>query len=202
MEFKLYHQFKTFKVLVAILILIVAIFNFFKKDDDNRLIYLIKFSETNEDLLVFKDKEDKKLKFNDHFIKNINTKFNSLFYYQNISSKNYLITRQNKEIKILEFINQYYDTYYNHQHSRKNKQESVLDRPLSKDELDKIYARDIYSSLIKFDTDEIIDKKIQQSPKFEFLIEMHAQYPLNNLILLVLLIFISLFYIFLVVRKS
>lgn len=200
MNLKPYHQLKTFKVIVAALILIIAIFNFLKIEEDNKYVYLIKFIEKKDEILISKT-NDGNYKLNDNFLKIKDKKYKNLIYYNNLTSSSYNINLINNKFEIKYIIPKYSDTYYNPFQNREKKFESLLNRDLTQEELDRIYPRNKFSSLIKFESNEIVDQKILQSPKLEFFIEMQSQYFSNRLILLILLTFTLLFYISLVMRK-
>ena len=200
MNLKPYHQLKTFKVIVAALILIIAIFNFLKIEEDNKYVYLIKFIEKKDEILISKT-NDGNYKLNDNFLKIKDKKYKNLIYYNNLTSNSYNINLINNKFEIKYIIPKYSDTYYNPYQNREKKFKSLLNRDLTQEELDRIYPRNKFSSLIKFESNEIVDQKILQSPKLEFFIEMQSQYFSNRLILLILLTFTLLFYISLVMRK-
>lgn len=200
MSLKPYHQFKTFKVIVATLILIIAIFNFLKIEEDNKYVYLIKFIEKKDEILISKANNGN-YELNDNFLKIKDKKYKNLIYYNNLKSNTYNINLINNKFEIKYITPKYSDTYYNPYQNREKRFESLFDRELTKEELDRIYPRDKFSSLIKFESNEIVDQKILQSPKLEFFVEMQSQYFSNRLILLIILMFILLFYIFLVIRK-
>lgn len=200
MNFKPYHQFKTFKVIVATLILILAILNFLRIEVDNKYVYLIKFIEKKNEILISKAK-DGNYKLKDNFLNIKDKKYNNLIYYHNISSNSYQINLINGKFEIIYMDPEFNEKFYNPNKNREKKLKGVLDRDLNQEELYKIYPRNKFSSLIKFESNEIVDQKILQSPKIEFYIEMQSQYFSNRLILLILLMFIYLFYISLVIRK-
>ena len=200
MNLKPYHQLKTFKVIVAALILIIAIFNFLKIEEDNKYVYLIKFIEKKDEILISKANNGN-YELNDNFLKIKDKKYKNLIYYNNLTSNSYNINLINNKFEIKYIIPKYSDTYYNPYQNREKKFKSLLNRDLTQEELDRIYPRNKFSSLIKFESNEIVDQKILQSPKLEFFIEMQSQYFSNRLILLILLTFTLLFYISLVMRK-
>jgi len=256
MNFRPYHQIKNFKVLVGITIIILALYNFFKIDYENKFIYLIKFTEENKNPLILNN-EINVDNPNVEFFKKISDK---LYYYQNISSKSYNIEFEN----IIEFENndttvkdiqpkleqKFYDPneqrIVNIQKNDKRKLtddlptiskpiegkiinleknydrkltddlptiskriegkiinlEKNYDRKLTKEEISKIIPDKIVSSIIQLKSKIKIDRAISNNPNIEFFIEIQDQYFLNNLILLILLIFISLVLIFIVLRKK
>ena len=52
MKLKLYHQFKTLKVLLGITIIFLAFYNFINIDYDNKFTYLVGYNEDRENTLI------------------------------------------------------------------------------------------------------------------------------------------------------
>lgn len=224
MNFRLYHQIKNFKVLVGITIIILALFNFFKIDYENKFIYIIKLSEEAQSPLI-----------NNHGVNvdNPNLEFfkkitDKLYYYQNISSKSYNIEFENNNSAIEDihpkleqkFYNPFEQKIINIQKNDKREllndeipynnpiKQKIIDlqknygRELTKDEISKIHPDKIFSSFIQLKSKIKIDRAMSNNPNIESFIEIQDQYFLNNLILLILLIFISFVFIFIILRKK
>jgi len=57
MKLKLYHQFKTLKVLLGITIIFLAFYNFINIDYDNKFTYLVDYNEDRENALIIQKKK-------------------------------------------------------------------------------------------------------------------------------------------------
>lgn len=199
MKFKLYHQFKTLKVLLGITIIFLAFYNFLNIDYDNKFTYLVGYTEDLENPLITKKNEFKADDPNFEFFKKFTDK---IYYYQNIHSRFYSINFKNNTLYIERIKPKYRQEFYNPYDQKIIDLQKNYQRKLRKEEILNLLPYKYSSSFIKFKSQSKIDKEISKHTKINSYIEMQDQYFLNNLILLILIILFSIIFIFLTLSKK
>jgi len=198
MKFKLYHQFKTLKVLLGITIIFLAFYNFLNIDYDNKFTYLVSYSEDRENPLINKKNEFKADDLNIEFFKKFTEK---IYYYQNNKPNFYSINFKNNTLYIERIQPKYRQEFYNPYDQKIINLQKNYQRELTKEEISNLLPYKYFSSFIIFKSQKI-DKELSKHTKINSFIEMQDQYFLNNLILLILIILVSIIFIFLTLSKK
>ena len=199
MKFKLYHQFKTLKVLLGITIIFLAFYNFLNIDYENKFTYLVGYSEDRENPLINKKNEFIADDLNIEFFKKFTEK---IYYYQNINSSFYSINFKNNTLYVERIQPKYRQGFYNPYDQKIINLQKNYQRELTKEEISNLLPYKHISSFIKFKSQSKIDKELSKHTKINSFIEMQDQYFLNNLILLILIILVSIIFIFLTLSKK
>tara|TARA_B100002019_G_scaffold290028_1_gene306863 strand:+ start:852 stop:1451 length:600 start_codon:yes stop_codon:yes gene_type:complete len=199
MKLKLYHQFKTLKVLLGITIIFLAFYNFINIDYDNKFTYLVDYNEDRENALIIQKKNEFKADdLNIEFFKKFTEK---IYYYQNINSNFYSINFKNNTLYIERIQPKYRQEFYNPYDQKIINLQKNYQRELTKEEISNLLPYKYFSSFIIFKSQKI-DKELSKHTKINSFIEMQDQYFLNNLILLILVILVSIIFIFLTLSKK